>query len=150
MWLNTSGDTEASSGDVVKLMFNITNVLQESGLYEYSLIADFDDPLPIINIGSGNENFENDLIANPSTPISFNSGENQTDSSEYNLWNEDLTSFDSSYMSHGYLPDGFSSTWSMNTLNMYNQFPTSTITEDWINWNLNYNSDSTDSSFING
>ncbi|MBA7587817.1 hypothetical protein ES708_29860 [subsurface metagenome] len=53
-------------------------------------------------------------------------------------------------MVHNYYPDDNSSTWSMNSLNMYNMFPTRTTSELWDNWNLNYNSDYTTSSFSNG
>ncbi|GAH78159.1 unnamed protein product [marine sediment metagenome] len=53
-------------------------------------------------------------------------------------------------MTHSYYPDGYSSAWSMNSLNMYNSFPTKTINEAWSGWNLNYASQVTTSSFSNG
>ncbi|KKM61614.1 hypothetical protein LCGC14_1529960, partial [marine sediment metagenome] len=149
-WTNASGDTAVSSGDIVKLMFNITNVLQESGLYEYSLIADFDNPRPTINIGTGNENYENDLIATPSTSLSFNSGETETNSSKYNLWNDPFTFYDPSYMSQTDYPDNYGNTQTMDPLFMRNSFPNMSILDDWNGWNLNYNSGYTTSSYSNG
>ncbi|MBA7522282.1 hypothetical protein ES705_14400 [subsurface metagenome] len=53
-------------------------------------------------------------------------------------------------MTHSYYPDDNSSTWNMNSLNMYNMFPTATPSELWSGWNLNYDSQVTTSSFSNG
>ncbi|KKL23490.1 hypothetical protein LCGC14_2424860, partial [marine sediment metagenome] len=88
--------------------------------------------------------------ANPETPVNFNSNEPNQPVEPYYNWVDSLDSYDPSYMSHTYYPDDFSSTWSMNTLNMYNQFPAAIITEDWNSWNLNYNSGYTNSSYNNG
>ncbi|KKN03369.1 hypothetical protein LCGC14_1108360, partial [marine sediment metagenome] len=65
------------------------------------------------------------------------------------LWTEDFTSFQS-YMSQSYEPDDYSSSYTMNPLDMQNEFPNEYTQEDWSNWNLNYNSQYTSSSFSNG
>ncbi len=148
-WNNVSGDTGVQTNDTILIMFNVTDIIGNSGKYYYSLIADFDKPLPDIFIGDGIQNFQDDLIANPETPINFNSNE-LVPPDPYYSWIDSLDSYDPSYMSHSYYPDNYNSTWSMNALNMYNLFPTSTKTENWINWNLNYDSEATTSSFNRG
>ncbi|KKL64861.1 hypothetical protein LCGC14_2160750, partial [marine sediment metagenome] len=150
-WIDASGDTEASSGDVIRIMFNITNVLGYNGEYEYYIIADFDSPTPTITVGGGTENYEDGMIADPSTPISFNSNEIKTFGSRHYSWEDYFNLFDSSYMSHNYYPDDYSSAWTMNPLNMFNIFPTSTTTELWDNWSPpNYDPTQNTVSFNNG
>ncbi|KKM82317.1 hypothetical protein LCGC14_1320820, partial [marine sediment metagenome] len=118
--------------------------------YYYILLADFDKPTPDIFIGNGAQNFQNDLIANPMTLINFFSNELAQPVDLYYDWTDSLNSYDSSYMSHTYYPDDYLSTWSMNTLNMYNQFPTKLLTENMISWFINYDSAYTTSSHIDG
>jgi hypothetical protein len=131
VWNDTEGDTGASTGDSVKIMFNLTDILGNNGQYEYTLIADFDPPQTTISLGDGSQNFQSDLIASPDTPISFNSNELDNIPSEHYSWQEDFNSFNSGYMDHNYYPDDYSSTWSMNSLNMYNMFPTATLSRSY-------------------
>ncbi|KKN06625.1 hypothetical protein LCGC14_1075330, partial [marine sediment metagenome] len=66
------------------------------------------------------------------------------------LWNELFSSYSPSYMDHLYYPDSYDSSYTMNPLDMTNQFPQETQQEDWTGWNLNYNSQYSTSSFSNG
>ncbi|KKM04024.1 hypothetical protein LCGC14_1768500, partial [marine sediment metagenome] len=66
------------------------------------------------------------------------------------LWNELFNSYSPSYMDHLYYPDGYDSSYTMNPLDMTNQFPQDTQQEDWTGWNINYNSQYSTSSFSNG
>ncbi|GAH39181.1 unnamed protein product, partial [marine sediment metagenome] len=150
VWNDAEGGTGASTGDSVKIMFNLTDILGNNGQYEYTLIADFDPPQTTISLGDGSQNFQSDLIAFPDTPILFNSNELDYIPSEHYSWQEDFNSFNSGYMTHSYYPDDYSSTWNMNSLNMYNMFPTTTPSELWSGWSLNYDSQVTTSSFSNG
>ncbi|KKN58657.1 hypothetical protein LCGC14_0549880, partial [marine sediment metagenome] len=150
-WLDVEGDTGTESGDFIKIMFNITDILENNGLYEYSLVADFDVPTPDLTIGNGTQNYESGLIATPDTPISFNSNEfERSSNSQHYSWNESLNSYDGSYMSHTYSPDDHSSSYIMNPLNMETNFPSENTIDDWNNWNLNYDPAKTTSSFSNG
>ncbi|KKM60651.1 hypothetical protein LCGC14_1539700, partial [marine sediment metagenome] len=148
-WINSSLDTEVSSGEVVKILLNITNLFGYNGEYEYFLIADYDKPSPTITAGSGTENFEEGMIADPSTPFIFNSNEIITEDPQHYSWYDNFTTFDSSNMAQSFYPDGYSSLWNMNPLNLYNQYPTSTTLEDFNGWNLDYDPEFSISSFDN-
>ncbi|MHA2030170.1 MAG: hypothetical protein ACW99Q_12310, partial [Candidatus Kariarchaeaceae archaeon] len=149
-WDSVISDTGVSTGEDVKIMFNITDILNNNGIYNYTLIADFDSPEPSISLGDGFQNFQNDLISNPNTSISFNSNELDSSVTEHYGWEEALAAWDSSYMSHSFNPDDYSSIWNMNSLYMLNGFPTKSAMDDWSGWNLNYNSAYTTSSFNGG
>ncbi|MBD3216502.1 MAG: hypothetical protein GF311_28065, partial [Candidatus Lokiarchaeota archaeon] len=56
------------------------------------------------------------------------------------LWEENFGTFQSSYMSHEYIPDGYESSYSMNPLLMSNGFPDEAINENWNAWNVTYDS----------
>ncbi|MFW9878712.1 MAG: hypothetical protein ACFFG0_37005, partial [Candidatus Thorarchaeota archaeon] len=150
-WTNAIGDTGVSSSEVVKIMFNITDILGNNGQYEYPLIADFDAPAPEIILENGIENYQDEQVAAPDTLINFNSNELEASSeSQPYTWEDTFSSFDSQYMSYSYSPDDYSSIWNMGPLYMQSSFPTKSISETWNNWNLNYNIQDTTSSFING
>ncbi|KKL60793.1 hypothetical protein LCGC14_2201770, partial [marine sediment metagenome] len=65
-------------------------------------------------------------------------------------WYEQFTSYDPSYMTSSLSPDDHSSTYTIDPLNIQNNFPNENTQEDWSNWNLNYDSQITTSSFSNG
>ncbi len=150
-WVGASTDTNTISGDVIKIIFNITNAFGGNGKYEYCLIADFNNPSPGIILGTGNENYETNLIADPTTPISLNSNEVMVDGTNKYTWVESFTSFDSSYMSNRSLPNDYSSSMNMDPLTIANNFPESPITSElWDSWTLTHDPILTDSDFNNG
>ncbi|GAH78215.1 unnamed protein product, partial [marine sediment metagenome] len=145
LWDTIDIDTGATSGDTLEIIIRLTDIYSQNNEYHYYFEADFTAPTPLVSIGDGIQDFST-TPTNPFTDISFDDSLPE----ETELWNEPFTSYDSSYMSHSDLPDDYTNTWTMDPLYMYNALPTSFVSEDWSNWNLDYNSDYTISSFNSG
>ncbi|KKK73262.1 hypothetical protein LCGC14_2895590, partial [marine sediment metagenome] len=75
----------------------------------------------------------------------------KTDGSRHYSLEDYFTLYNPSYMNHNYYPVEYITTWTMDPLNMYNPFPTSTSTELWDNWNPpNYDPTQNTVDFNNG
>ncbi|KKM22379.1 hypothetical protein LCGC14_1625940, partial [marine sediment metagenome] len=143
-WNSIDIDTGATSGDTIDVLIRLTDTLSATNDYHYYFEVDFIAPTPSVTIGDGIQNFETE-VSNPFTNIDFDSSVLPS----YG-WYEQFTSYDASYMTSSLSPDDHSSTYTIDPLNMQNNFPSENTQEDWSSWNLSYDSQVTDSSFSNG
>ncbi|KKM61252.1 hypothetical protein LCGC14_1533580, partial [marine sediment metagenome] len=144
LWSTIDIDTGAISGDTIDVLIRLTDALSATNDYHYYFEADFIAPTPSISVGDGIQNFETE-VSNPFTNIDFDSSVLPS----YG-WYEQFTSYDPSYMASLFSPDDHSSAYTIDPLNMQNNFPNENTQEDWSSWNLNYDSQITDSSFSSG
>ncbi|GAH20007.1 unnamed protein product, partial [marine sediment metagenome] len=71
-WNGIQAATSWMTGDSVEIVFNLTDIFENSNEYRYNFTADFISPRPIIKIGdTGTENYQDLLVANPFTNIEF-------------------------------------------------------------------------------